>query len=75
MIVYNLGYLPGGDKSITTEVKSTLASVKRALTWIRDGGVISISCYIGHKQGSIETIALKRVSQYIRPQAVCCLLS
>ncbi|NGX38291.1 MAG: hypothetical protein K1000chlam2_01464, partial [Chlamydiae bacterium] len=31
LIVYNLGYLPGGDKDLTTRVESTLKSLQNAL--------------------------------------------
>ena len=32
LIIYNCGYLPGHDKSLTTKASSTLASVKKALS-------------------------------------------
>ena len=56
--IYNLGYLPGGDKSITTETASTLASLEQSLEWLRDGGVISLMIYVGHLQGAIEHEAI-----------------
>ena len=43
LIVYNLGYLPGGDKSFTTSTTSTLESIKNATSLIKPGGVISIT--------------------------------
>lgn len=54
LIVYNLGYLPGGDKTLTTENTSTLKSITRALEVICPGGVISINCYPGHPEGKKE---------------------
>lgn len=54
LIVYNLGYLPGGDKTITTSVKSTLSSVHSALSILSQRGAISITCYPGHEEGRRE---------------------
>ncbi|GAB4193180.1 MAG: hypothetical protein Tsb0015_15800 [Simkaniaceae bacterium] len=55
LIVYNLGYLPGGNKTITTEVRSTLLSLNEALRVARPGGLISVTCYPGHPEGLKET--------------------
>ncbi|MFL0268314.1 tRNA (mnm(5)s(2)U34)-methyltransferase [Candidatus Clostridium radicumherbarum] len=53
-VIYNLGYLPGGDKNITTKADATIESLKQALKILRPGGIISISIYIGHKEGEKE---------------------
>lgn len=54
LIVYNLGYLPGGDKGKTTQCSTTLLSVTKALELIAPGGAISITCYPGHEEGERE---------------------
>lgn len=53
-VIYNLGYLPGGDKHITTKADTTIESLKQALKILKPGGIISISIYIGHKEGEKE---------------------
>ncbi len=58
LIVYNLGYLPGADKSLTTMTNTTLKSVQNALEIIQPGGLISITCYPGHPEGKTEQEAL-----------------
>ena len=58
LIVYNLGYLPGGDKELTTLVETTLKSVQEALIRVESGGMISITCYPGHSEGAREEEAL-----------------
>jgi hypothetical protein len=64
LIVYNLGYLPGGDKKITTLESSTLQSIEKAMQLISPGGMISITCYPGHPQGVEEKKALlKRLAR------------
>lgn len=57
-IVYNLGYLPGGDKNITTLVESTITSLKQATKLLKPGGLISIAIYTGHDEGKLEKEAL-----------------
>jgi hypothetical protein len=57
-IMYNLGFLPGGDKSITTTVSSTISSIKEALTLLSAGGIISIAVYNGHEEGKREETAI-----------------
>lgn len=57
-IMYNLGFLPGGDKSITTIADSTIASLTQAIAMLNPGGMISIAVYTGHKEGKQEEKAV-----------------
>ncbi|GLC32661.1 tRNA (mnm(5)s(2)U34)-methyltransferase [Clostridium omnivorum] len=52
--IYNLGFLPGGDKNITTKAVSTINSINAALELLTNGGIIAISIYCGHAEGKIE---------------------
>lgn len=54
LVVYNLGYLPGGNKNLTTQFTTTLISLQSALASIEIGGALSILCYPGHPAGRIE---------------------
>ena len=54
VIMYNLGYLPGGNKQITTDYSSLAASLEQGLTLLKPGGVITIVLYPGHDAGRIE---------------------
>jgi hypothetical protein len=64
LVVYNLGYLPKGDKSRTTLTTSTLESIHKALNLVMPGGAISIMCYPGHEEGAKEEKAIiEEVSQ------------
>ncbi len=58
LIVYNLGYLPGGDKSLTTQTSSTLTSLQNALTLLMPGGALSLMLYPGHEEGEREASAV-----------------
>lgn len=57
--MFNLGYLPGGDKSITTQVESTVRAVAAGLRVLRSGGVLLILVYPGHPDGRVELDALR----------------
>lgn len=57
-VVYNLGYLPKGDKSITTKRESTLNSLTIVLKEIKDNGMVFIAVYPGHDAGKDESVAL-----------------
>lgn len=54
LILFNLGYLPGGDKKITTTLDSTLKAINQSLNLLNQKGKILIVIYPGHKQGKIE---------------------
>ncbi len=58
VVVYNLGYLPGGNKSLTTQTETTLPSIDAALQLLQPGGILSITCYPGHPEGAREETAL-----------------
>lgn len=53
-VVFNLGYLPGGDHSVTTTADETLAGLKEALRIIRPGGIVTVVLYSGHEEGARE---------------------
>lgn len=53
-IVYNLGYLPKGDKTIKTNKDTTLISLKKSLNLLNNNGIILITCYMGHEGGLDE---------------------
>ncbi len=53
-IVFNLGYLPGGDKSIVTEVTNTLPALEDSLELLGNGGVLVVTAYPGHQEGLKE---------------------
>ncbi len=69
-IVFNLGYLPGGDKSITTEKESTLSAIRDILgisstletgaapPLLRKDGILCITMYSGHGTGAEEKTRL-----------------
>ena len=54
LAVYNLGYLPKGDKNIATNYESTLESLRKLLHLLRKNAKVYMTIYPGHDQGRIE---------------------
>lgn len=62
LVMFNLGYLPGGDKEIVTETASTLKAIEAALSLLEKDGLVCITMYPGHPQGAREKAALIRMA-------------
>lgn len=56
--IFNLGYLPGGDKQIITHSASTIAAVQQCLQLLKVGGRVVLVCYYGHPGGAAELTKL-----------------
>ncbi|KAG5176274.1 putative rRNA methylase-domain-containing protein, partial [Tribonema minus] len=59
LVAYNLGFLPGSDKSVCSTVQDTLDSLNKASKLVKLGGAISVTCYPGHEEGAAEVAAVK----------------
>jgi len=53
-IVFNLGFMPGQDKSILTSSETTMIAVKTALEMIAENGIVAVTTYLGHTEGAEE---------------------
>ena len=58
-IIFNLGYLPGGDQSVITRAEETLPALGSAVEILRPGGCLAVICYPGHPGGDAEAIAVE----------------
>lgn len=58
VIMFNLGYLPGADKNITTMTDTSLCAIETAANIIRKDGIVSVTMYPGHSEGAREREAL-----------------
>ncbi len=52
--VFNLGYLPGGDKRLTTRPATSIDGIMAACEFLASGGVVAITAYPGHSVGAVE---------------------
>ncbi|MGN0623764.1 MAG: tRNA (mnm(5)s(2)U34)-methyltransferase [Oscillospiraceae bacterium] len=57
-IVFNFGWLPGGDHKIHTETSSSIAAIEKGLKLLKSGGVMSLSIYYGRDTGFEEKQAI-----------------
>lgn len=68
--IFNLGYLPGSDKSITTTGSSTIGAIEQLLKLLKPEGVIILVIYHGHEEGKREKDqVMKYVKQLDQKQA------
>jgi tRNA1(Val) A37 N6-methylase TrmN6 len=72
LIVYNLGYLPGGNKDQTTQRHTSLQSLHHAQKLLQPGGMISITCYPGHVEGAREQEVILSYASRLSPQEWSC---
>ena len=60
--MFNLGYLPGGDKNITTMRETTMPAIKSAISLLDRDAILCIAIYPGHEEGDLEG---KMVTEYL----------
>ena len=67
-VCFNLGWLPGGDKGITTRWETTEAALRQALALLAPMGVCTVCAYPGHEAGRQELEQLLCFLGALRPQ-------
>jgi len=55
-VLFNLGYLPGSDRSIITRPETTGAALAQSLKLLAPGGIVIITVYPGHVGGGEEKL-------------------
>ncbi len=58
LVMFNLGYLPGGDHTLTTLAEKTLDALDAAVLALRPAGMLIVTCYPGHGEGAREADAV-----------------
>lgn len=61
-VLFNLGWLPGGDHGVTTRTDSTLQAIHASLRLLQSGGRLLVCCYPGHAEGSRELEAVRALA-------------
>lgn len=57
-VMFNLGYLPGADHTVTTLADTTLVALARITGLLNAGGMMTIVAYPGHPAGQEENAAV-----------------
>lgn len=69
--MFNLGYLPGSDKTVTTLRESTMQAVEAALRLLEDDGGLLIAVYPGHEEGTLEGNMLTEYFATLDRRKIC----
>lgn len=59
VVMFNLGYLPGTDKTVMTQSQTTLQAIQTACALLADPGIMTVMAYPGHAGGAEETLTLQ----------------
>lgn len=57
-IVFNFGYLPGGDHNLATKAESSIKAIEAGLDLLKKGGIMTLCIYSGGDSGFEERDAL-----------------
>ena len=68
-IMFNLGYLPGSDKSVITHTDTTLQALTSAIVLLAPDGLLTIAVYPGHGGGADEQRAITEWAAALSPSA------
>lgn len=71
-VLFNLGYLPGGDRAVITRPETTSAALKQALHLLSPGGILLATVYPGHDGGAEEQSAVECFASSLPPRHYHC---
>ncbi len=57
-VVFNFGWLPGGDHAVFTRKDTSLPAIEQGLTCLKPGGIMSLCLYYGRNNGYEERDAI-----------------
>jgi 16S rRNA C1402 N4-methylase RsmH len=66
-VLFNLGYLPGTDKQITTQTSTTLKALDQACILLKPQGLLCVVVYPGHSEGLQEQTQIEQWCQRLHP--------
>ena len=68
-VVFNLGYLPGGDKGCVTRPGTTVAALEQAVELLLPGGYLLVVVYTGHPGAAEEEAAVLSWASGLSPDS------
>ena len=72
--MFNLGYLPGGNKKITTMRETTMPAIEAAISLLDRDGILLIAVYPGHAEGDAEGKMVLDYFSTLDRHVICCTL-
>ena len=70
--MFNLGYLPGSDKTVTTMRETTLPAIEAAISLMDKDAIILVAVYPGHAEGEAEGKLVNEYLASLSRHKVCC---
>lgn len=67
-VLFNLGYLPGGDHSLATRPESSIRAMEAGLSLLKAGGILSVCIYSGGDSGFEERDSVLRWLRSLDPR-------
>jgi len=67
-VMFNLGYLPGGDHALITRESTSLRAIDQALSLLAPGGIVTVMMYPNHPGGGEEAAAILRHANELEAQ-------
>lgn len=64
-IVFNLGYMPHGDKRITTLPETSLQALHAAIELLAPNGLLTVMLYTGHPEGASEGVHIEQWAEQL----------
>lgn len=74
-VVFNFGYLPGGDHALATSAPTSIAAIEAALRLLKKGGILSLCIYSGGDSGFTEKEALLAFLKTLDNKRFLCIVS
>jgi SAM-dependent methyltransferase len=72
VVLFNLGYRPGGDRSIITRPVTTGSALDQSLNLLAAGGIVMATVYPGHSGGAEEQLTVENWAAGLDPRACHC---
>lgn len=69
VVLFNLGYRPGGDRSIITRPDTTAIALAQSQALLAAGGIVLVTVYPGHNGGNEEQTAVENWVAKLEPRA------
>ncbi len=66
-IMFNFGWLPGGDHKIFSTTETSIPAIRAALSLLKPGGVMSICLYYGKENGTSERDGILKELKGLNP--------
>lgn len=74
-IVFNFGYLPGGDHSMATQPDTSLTAIEKSLQCLKPGGLLALCIYSGGDTGYAERDAILPYLKGLDPREYLVIIS